>query len=80
LDWFDRFNGSIGQEIRDLNILASGDLATAHMLIRASGTLKNGAVGISPFHNLDALVSAKVKADLEQIVADIIAGKIKTRP
>jgi hypothetical protein len=43
-------------------------------------TLENGEVGISPFHNLDALVSAKVKADLEQIVADIRAGKIKTRP
>ncbi len=44
------------------------------------GTLENGGVGISPFHNLEALVSRKVKADLEQIIADIIAGKIKTRP
>jgi ketosteroid isomerase-like protein len=29
-------------EIRDLTILASGDVAAAHMLIRTSGTLKNG--------------------------------------
>jgi ketosteroid isomerase-like protein len=42
LEWFDAFEGSIGQEIRDLNILASGDIAVAYMLIRASGTLKNG--------------------------------------
>ena len=42
LEWFDAFKGSIGQEIRDLNILASGEIAVAYMLIRASGTLKNG--------------------------------------
>jgi ketosteroid isomerase-like protein len=42
LDWFDSFQGAIGQEIRDLTIVASGDVAVAHMLIRASGTLKNG--------------------------------------
>jgi ketosteroid isomerase-like protein len=40
--WFDGYKGSIGQEIRDLNILASGDIAVAYMLIRASGTLKSG--------------------------------------
>jgi ketosteroid isomerase-like protein len=40
--WFEAFSGSIGQEIRDLNTLASGDVAVAHMLIRASGTLTNG--------------------------------------
>lgn len=44
------------------------------------GTLATGEVGISPFHELDELVAARVKADLEQIQADIIAGKIKTRP
>jgi ketosteroid isomerase-like protein len=42
LDWFDGFKGSIGQEIRDLNVSASGDIAVAFMLIRASGTLKDG--------------------------------------
>jgi ketosteroid isomerase-like protein len=29
-------------EFRDLNILASGDIAVAYMLNRTSGTLKNG--------------------------------------
>lgn len=44
------------------------------------GTLENGGVSIAPFHALDALVSPQVKADLEQIEADIIAGKLKTKP
>jgi ketosteroid isomerase-like protein len=42
VEWFDAFEDSIGQEIRDLNIVASGDVAVAFMLIRASGTLKDG--------------------------------------
>jgi ketosteroid isomerase-like protein len=42
LRWFDSWQSAIGQDIRDLHILASGDVAVAHMLIRASGTLKNG--------------------------------------
>jgi ketosteroid isomerase-like protein len=41
-EWFHGFEGPIGQEIRDVNISASGDLAVAHMLVRASGTLRNG--------------------------------------
>lgn len=42
LDWFGRWKSAIGQEIRDLNALVSGDVAAAHMLIRTSGTLKGG--------------------------------------
>ena len=42
LDWFDGFDGSIGQELRDVNISVSGDIAMAHMLIRATGTQKSG--------------------------------------
>jgi basic membrane protein A and related proteins len=40
------------------------------------GALENGGVGIAPFHNLDDLVSPTVKAELEQIKLDIIAGKL----
>ena len=40
--WFDGFEGSIGQEVHDLTIVTSGDVALASMLIRASGTRKNG--------------------------------------
>lgn len=42
LRWFDAWQSAIGQETRDVHIVASGDIAVAHMLIRASGTLKNG--------------------------------------
>jgi uncharacterized protein (TIGR02246 family) len=40
--WFESWESAIGQDIRDMQILASGDTAVAFMLIRASGTLKNG--------------------------------------
>ena len=39
--WFGRWRGPIGQELRDLRVTMSGDLAFAHMLIRASGTLQD---------------------------------------
>jgi ketosteroid isomerase-like protein len=42
LRWFGGFESSIGQEIRDPHILVSGDIGVAYMLIRASGTLKDG--------------------------------------
>jgi ketosteroid isomerase-like protein len=41
-DWFGRWKTSIGQETHDVTVVASGDIAAAHMLIRASGTLKDG--------------------------------------
>jgi len=41
------------------------------------GTLENGGTGIAPFHEFDGTVSAEMKADLEKIKADIIAGTIK---
>jgi len=44
------------------------------------GTLETGEVGLAPFYAFDSLISDKVKADLEQIKADIIGGKIKTKP
>jgi basic membrane protein A len=44
------------------------------------GTLANGRVGLAPFHSLEGLVSEQVKAELQQIEADIIAGRIKTMP
>jgi ketosteroid isomerase-like protein len=42
LQWFDSWKTSIGMERRDLRIVASGDIAVAHWLSRASGTLKTG--------------------------------------
>ena len=42
LNWFDGYQGSIAFDVRDLTISASGDIAVAHWLSRAGGTLKNG--------------------------------------
>jgi ketosteroid isomerase-like protein len=42
LDWFDGFKGPIDMELRDLNVLASGDFAVAYRLSRARGILQNG--------------------------------------
>lgn len=44
LDWFDRWEGAIGQDIGDVGISATRNLGAAHMLIRASGTLRTGRV------------------------------------
>jgi len=40
--WFDGYAGAISMETRDLKIATSGDIAVAHWLSRAIGTLKNG--------------------------------------
>ena len=42
------------------------------------GTLKNNGVGIAPFHDFDGKVPASLKAEIEQLKADIIAGKVST--
>jgi basic membrane protein A and related proteins len=44
------------------------------------GTLANNGVGLAPFHDLDSLVSAELKAEVEALKADIIAGKVVTGP
>lgn len=42
------------------------------------GTLKNGGVGIAPFHEFDDDVPASLKAELEEIAKGIKDGKIDT--
>ena len=42
LRWFDSWASLIGQEVGDLHLVTNGDIAVAYMLLRASGTLKNG--------------------------------------
>jgi basic membrane protein A and related proteins len=44
------------------------------------GTLENGGVGISPFHDFDALVSAELRAELEALRTALIAGELSPRP
>jgi uncharacterized protein (TIGR02246 family) len=40
--WFDSWKSDIGVELRDLNIRVSGDVASANMLHRTSGTRQDG--------------------------------------
>ena len=44
------------------------------------GTLANGGVTLSPFHNLDSMVSAELKAELETVKAGILSGEIQMNP
>jgi basic membrane protein A len=56
-------------------ILAAGDDkfdATAYV-----GTLENDGVGLAPFHNFEDKISDSLQAELDQVKADIISGKIK---
>jgi basic membrane protein A and related proteins len=45
-----------------------------------NGTLANGGVSLSPFHDFNSKVPAKVKAELAVLKAGIIAGKISLDP
>ena len=40
------------------------------------GTLENDGVGIAPFHDLESQVPAELKAELDQLKADIISGAL----
>jgi basic membrane protein A len=44
------------------------------------GTLENGGVGLAPFHDLDAEVPAELKAELDQVSADVISGAVSVKP
>ena len=44
------------------------------------GTLANKGVAIAPYHDYDSKIPAQLKADIESIKADIIAGKISVDP
>jgi len=41
------------------------------------GTLDNGGVALAPFHDLDSVVPADMKSELDQLKKDIISGTIK---
>ena len=52
---------------------AGGDLGGENYV----GTLANGGVGIAPFHDLDSVVPAEVKTEVDQLKADIASGAVK---
>ncbi|MDJ0630136.1 MAG: BMP family ABC transporter substrate-binding protein [Rhodobacter sp.] len=41
------------------------------------GTLESGGVGLAPYHDMDAIVSDELKAEIDAIKAGIIDGSIK---
>jgi basic membrane protein A len=43
------------------------------------GTLANGGVAIAPYHDFDSKIDAGLKAEVDQVKADIISGKIKVQ-
>jgi basic membrane protein A len=45
-----------------------------------TGTLANEGVGIAPYHDLDSQVPAALKAEIDQLKADIISGKVSVKP
>jgi basic membrane protein A len=67
-----RFDVSV---VQAADALAQGKLVGGNHL----GTLETGEVGLAPFHEFETLIPAEIKADLEQIKVDIIAGKIQTK-
>ena len=40
------------------------------------GTLANGGVGLAPYHDWDDRVSDELRAEVEQLLADITDGTI----
>jgi basic membrane protein A len=44
------------------------------------GTLENGGVGLAPFHDFDDDVPAELKAELDQVKADILSGAVSVKP
>jgi basic membrane protein A len=43
------------------------------------GTLKNGGVGIAPFHDYKSKVAPSLQGELDKIKASIISGDIKVK-
>ena len=70
--------------LKNMNITTKGAIQQAMEGTFAGGvivgTLENGGVGLAPFHDADSLVPAELKAELETISAEIIAGNIPTSP
>ena len=44
------------------------------------GNLENDGVGLAPFHELERLVLPTLKAELEEVRAQIISGELRTQP
>lgn len=56
-------------------VMATGGIGDQYL-----GTLANDGVGLAPFHDFDGVVPDSVKAEIDALIADIIAGTIQTSP
>jgi len=67
---------------QDLSVIQAVDALTQGNFEGGNhlGTLESGEIDLAPFYELESLIPDHIKADLEQIKADIIAGKIQTKP
>jgi len=87
-DWY--LTATDYQDIELTSVMKLMDVTTLNVIKSAQdgsfkggntvGTLSNGGVALAPFHNLDSLVSADLKSELDQVKADIISGKITLNP
>jgi basic membrane protein A len=53
---------------------SGGDLSPANGFL---GTLANNGVSIAPYHEFDSKVDATLRAEVDQLKADIISGKVQ---
>jgi basic membrane protein A len=87
-DWY-----NTAPEYKDIvltSVLKLMDVTTYNAILAAAdgsfkggvtvGTLENGGVGLAPFHDLDSMVPAEVKSELETVKQGIIDGSISVKP
>jgi basic membrane protein A and related proteins len=67
---FKNVNNSVQKAVEDSS---GGTFATKDYI----GTLANGGVGLSPFHDFDSKVDAGLKSELTQLGKDITSGTVK---
>jgi basic membrane protein A len=67
---FKNVNDSVQKAVEDAS---GGTFATTDYV----GTLANGGVGLSPFHDFDSKVDSGLKSELTQLQKDITSGTVK---
>jgi basic membrane protein A len=87
-DWF--LTAPDYQDIELTSVMKMMDVTTLQVIKDAMdgtfkggsvvGTLANGGVALAPFHNFDSQVPDSLKAELDQVKADILSGTITLNP
>jgi basic membrane protein A and related proteins len=70
--------------LKNMDVVTTGIIGTAVDGTFAGatyvGTLANNGVGVASFHDLDSVVTAETKAEIETIKADLMSGAITLNP